>query len=66
MTEDAWLPYDRTKMTKRIRATKPEDFYFRGKNWYETTGIDILFGRKITYISSKHNNAFVELDDGFK
>lgn len=64
VTPETDIPYDRLKMTKRIRATKPSDFYFRNPNWYETNGIDLLFGRDIIYFSSKHNNCFAELDDG--
>lgn len=66
VTDDSYLPYDRTKMTKRIKATKPEDFLFRSPAWYETTGIDVIFGRQLQYINCKHNNNFAELEDGSK
>jgi hypothetical protein len=34
VTNDLYMPYDKTKMSKRIKATKPEDFFFRGERWY--------------------------------
>jgi NADPH-dependent 2,4-dienoyl-CoA reductase/sulfur reductase-like enzyme len=29
VTKDNHLPYDKTKLTKRIKDTQPEDFYLR-------------------------------------
>lgn len=37
-----YLPYDENLLTKKIKDTKPEDFYFRQENWYEECGIDLI------------------------
>lgn len=66
VTNDYYMPYDKSKMSKRIKATKPEDFFFRGERWYQATAIDTHLGRKIIYINNKHKNTYVELDDSNK
>lgn len=60
------MPYDKTKMTKRIKATKPEDFFFRSERWYQAIAVDAHLGRKIIYVNNKHSNTYVELDDSNK
>ncbi|CAK71281.1 unnamed protein product (macronuclear) [Paramecium tetraurelia] len=34
------MPYNKTKMSKRIKPTKPEEFFFRKDRWYQAIAID--------------------------
>ncbi|CAD8050095.1 unnamed protein product [Paramecium sonneborni] len=66
ITNENYMPYDRLMMSKRIKATKPEDFFFRKDKWYQAIAIDTHLGRRISYINNKYNNTYVELDDSNK
>lgn len=66
VTPDVHPPFDRKKITKRIKDTKPEDLYIRSLNWYNMTDIETYYGRKVYFINNVHNNTYVELDDTFR
>ncbi|CAD8134473.1 unnamed protein product [Paramecium octaurelia] len=60
------MPYDKSMMSKRIKATKPENVLFRKDRWYQAIAIDAYLGRKISYVNNKYSNTYGELDDSNK
>ncbi len=54
LSEEAWPPYRRTKISKRLaEGFEPEELAVHEDSWYEEQGVELALGRRVVKIDSQ-------------